>query len=143
MVRYSEWRSYSIETSPIAHCCWPNLISWLNPAALSPLVNLIQYNWLKSLTRCEHAADADTILSVLEKEAVLVKGCWVLKSERACSSSAARLIAARDYMLLQWIDGDFIDRNQVTEQVLQNAHNTHKGPCTSSPPHLFQLIVGP
>ena len=79
-------------------------------------LQLAHFKWLTSFARCVGPEQEEVVLSVLEKEATLVQGCWVLNSERACDGDKKKA-AAREYMLLQWVDGDFIDRDALTKQV--------------------------
>lgn len=57
------------------------------------------------------------MITVLEREARLVRGCWVLNSVQACKGDE-RLANVRDYMLLKWVDSEYLDRDMVTNEVL-------------------------
>ena len=68
---------------------------------------------------------------MLESEALLVRGIWVLKSERVpprsrdgqmlprSSGADARLAACRDYLLLQWYDAEYVRKSDFLAQTVR------------------------
>jgi DNA-directed RNA polymerase-3 subunit RPC5 len=73
--------------------------------ALLARVQIIQYEWLTSVLGAVDATEAPDeaqVLEILEREASLLHGCWVLNSARACAADgkdagkdAVRLAAVR------------------------------------------------
>ncbi|PRP75852.1 RNA polymerase III polypeptide E isoform 1 [Planoprotostelium fungivorum] len=77
-------------------------------------VNIIKYDVLSQLIGNPHKIE---VVAQLEKCCVLIKGAWVIKSENVTPPLSERAKAARDVLLCEFHDEEYVDRRKFTLRV--------------------------
>eukprot|EP01117_Protostelium_nocturnum_P012598 TRINITY_DN4635_c0_g1_i4.p1 TRINITY_DN4635_c0_g1~~TRINITY_DN4635_c0_g1_i4.p1 ORF type:complete len:630 (-),score=151.80 TRINITY_DN4635_c0_g1_i4:194-1969(-) len=57
------------------------------------------------------------IIDLLEKDAILIRGCWIIKSSSCNDLKSKRSKAARDFLLLSFHSNEYVQRKDFNEKV--------------------------